>query len=111
MRSYLPWLRISRGMRSSVVFRFVPISNPFACVCNCRDGGPAGDGSSPGLVCSLRHLVQSEDSYEQFGVYGTVRRMSIERLTPTSYLVLGLLAREGPSTPYDLERHVAATLG
>jgi len=37
--------------------------------------------------------------------------MSTERLTPTSYLVLGLLAREGPSTPYDLERHVAATLG
>jgi DNA-binding PadR family transcriptional regulator len=25
--------------------------------------------------------------------------------------VLGLLAREGPSTPYDLERHVRATLG
>jgi DNA-binding PadR family transcriptional regulator len=37
--------------------------------------------------------------------------MSIERLTPTSYLVLGLLAREGPSTPYALEQHVAATLG
>lgn len=37
--------------------------------------------------------------------------MSSERLTPTSYLVLGLLAREGPSTSYDLERHVAATLG
>ncbi len=37
--------------------------------------------------------------------------MSIERLSPTSYLVLGLLAREGPSTPYALERHVAATLG
>jgi len=37
--------------------------------------------------------------------------MSTERLTPTSYLVLGLLAREGPSTPYDLERHVEATLG
>jgi PadR family transcriptional regulator AphA len=37
--------------------------------------------------------------------------MSTERLTPTSYLVLGLLAREGPSTPYDLERHVAATVG
>jgi len=35
----------------------------------------------------------------------------MERLTPTSYLVLGLLAREGPSTPYDLERHVRATLG
>lgn len=33
------------------------------------------------------------------------------RLTATSYLVLGLLAREGPSTPYDLKRHVAATFG
>src|ERR1700690_1107125 len=32
-------------------------------------------------------------------------------LTPTSYLVLGLVAREGPSTPYDLKRHVAATIG
>jgi PadR family transcriptional regulator AphA len=37
--------------------------------------------------------------------------MSTERLTTTSYLVLGLLAREGPSTPYELERHVRATLG
>ena len=37
--------------------------------------------------------------------------MSTERLTPTSYLVLGLLAREGPSTPYDLEQHVEATVG
>jgi DNA-binding PadR family transcriptional regulator len=37
--------------------------------------------------------------------------MSTARLTSTSYLVLGLLAREGPSTPYDLERHVGATLG
>lgn len=37
--------------------------------------------------------------------------MSSDRLTPTSYLVLGLLAREGQSTSYDLERHVAATLG
>jgi DNA-binding PadR family transcriptional regulator len=37
--------------------------------------------------------------------------MSIDRLTPTSYLVLGLLAREGPATPYRLERLVAATLG
>lgn len=32
-------------------------------------------------------------------------------LTPTSYLVLGLLEREGPSTPYELKRHVAATIG
>ena len=44
--------------------------------------------------------------------------MSIQRsalatplLTPTSYLVLGLIAREGPSTPYDLKKHVAATIG
>ena len=37
--------------------------------------------------------------------------MSTERLTPTSCLVLGLLAREGPSTPYELELHVRATLG
>jgi PadR family transcriptional regulator AphA len=37
--------------------------------------------------------------------------MSTDRLTPTSYLVLGLLAREGASTPYELERHVRATLG
>jgi PadR family transcriptional regulator AphA len=33
------------------------------------------------------------------------------QLTPTSYLVLGLVAREGPSTPYGLKRHVAATIG
>ena len=35
----------------------------------------------------------------------------MDRLTPTSCLVLGLLAREGPSTPYALEQHVRATLG
>lgn len=33
------------------------------------------------------------------------------QLTPTSYLVLGLLAREGSSTPYELKHHVAATIG
>jgi PadR family transcriptional regulator, regulatory protein AphA len=37
--------------------------------------------------------------------------MSTEQLSSTSYLVLGLLAREGPSTPYDLKRYVAATIG
>lgn len=37
--------------------------------------------------------------------------MSTDRLTSTSYLVLGLLARDGPSTPYELERRVGATLG
>src|SRR3990170_4966460 len=33
------------------------------------------------------------------------------QLTSTSHLVLGLIEREGPSTPYDLKRHVAATIG
>ena len=33
------------------------------------------------------------------------------RLTSTSYLVLGLVQRGGPMTPYDLKRQVAATLG
>ncbi len=37
--------------------------------------------------------------------------MSIEQLSPIACLVLGLLDREGPSTPYELKRHVAATLG
>lgn len=37
--------------------------------------------------------------------------MSTHQLSPTSYLVLGLLMREGPSTPYDLKRLVAAALG
>src|ERR1035437_385946 len=32
-------------------------------------------------------------------------------LSSTSYLVLGLIEREGPSTPYELKRHVAAPLG
>jgi len=32
-------------------------------------------------------------------------------LTSTSYLVLGLIEREGPSTPYELKRHVAVTIG
>jgi PadR family transcriptional regulator AphA len=37
--------------------------------------------------------------------------MSPDQLSSTSYLVLGLIAREGASTPYDLKRHVAATIG
>ncbi len=50
--------------------------------------------------------------------YGIVQTMPTEgdfagaaQFTPTSYLVLGLIAREGPSTPYDLKRHVTATIG
>lgn len=41
----------------------------------------------------------------------SARMLSTHQLSPTSYLVLGLLAREGPSTPYELKAHVAATLG
>jgi DNA-binding PadR family transcriptional regulator len=33
------------------------------------------------------------------------------RLTPTSYIVLGMLQTAGESTPYDLKRGVAASLG
>ena len=40
-----------------------------------------------------------------------VTTTSPARLTSTSYLVLGLIEREGPSTPYELKRHVAATIG
>jgi DNA-binding PadR family transcriptional regulator len=37
--------------------------------------------------------------------------LSTHQLSPTSYLVLGLLARDGPSTPYGLKRLVATALG
>jgi PadR family transcriptional regulator, regulatory protein AphA len=33
------------------------------------------------------------------------------RLTPASYIVLGLLAQAGEATPYDLKRMVAASIG
>jgi PadR family transcriptional regulator, regulatory protein AphA len=36
---------------------------------------------------------------------------STPALTPTSYVVLGLLASRGPSTPYEMEQHVDASLG
>ena len=37
--------------------------------------------------------------------------MSSERLSPTSYIVLGLIDQAGEATPYALKRTVAATLG
>lgn len=37
--------------------------------------------------------------------------MSSRELTPTSYLVLGMVAWLGPSTPYEIKRTVAATVG
>ena len=33
------------------------------------------------------------------------------RLGPTSYLVLGMVAVRGPSTPYELKRAVARSVG
>ena len=49
----------------------------------------------------------------QFGwsePYGTVPPVS-SQLTPTSYLVLGLLATRGPATSYELKRRVAQSVG
>ena len=40
-----------------------------------------------------------------------VRTVSSADLTPVSYLVLGLVAREGSATPYDLKRLVARSIG
>lgn len=37
--------------------------------------------------------------------------MSSPKLTPTSYLVLGLVAQFGPCTPYDLKQHVQRSIG
>ncbi|MEO6208286.1 MAG: helix-turn-helix transcriptional regulator, partial [Candidatus Limnocylindrales bacterium] len=37
--------------------------------------------------------------------------MSTHSLGPSSFLVLGLLTREGPSTPYELKGHAASALG
>src|SRR5207237_158749 len=37
--------------------------------------------------------------------------MSTIRLGPTSYLVLGMVAVRGPSTPYELKRSVARSVG
>jgi PadR family transcriptional regulator, regulatory protein AphA len=40
-------------------------------------------------------------------MYDMVRSMSRPDLTPVSYVVLGLVARDGPSTPYSLKAAVA----
>jgi PadR family transcriptional regulator, regulatory protein AphA len=37
--------------------------------------------------------------------------MSSERLTPTSYTVLGMMALRGPTTPYDLKRAIGRSVG
>jgi DNA-binding PadR family transcriptional regulator len=40
-----------------------------------------------------------------------IRTVSTIRLGPTSYLVLGMIALRGPSTPYALKRAVARSVG
>ncbi len=40
-----------------------------------------------------------------------MQMMSSLRLSPTSYLVLGMLALRGPSTPYELKRAVRRSIG
>ena len=40
-----------------------------------------------------------------------IRSMSTVRLSTTSYVVLGLIALRGPSTPYDLKRAVGHSVG
>ncbi|MEN3264720.1 PadR family transcriptional regulator [Pseudonocardia sp.] len=37
--------------------------------------------------------------------------MSAVRLSPTSYVILGMIALRGPSTPYDLKRAVGHSVG
>ena len=43
--------------------------------------------------------------------YGTVGPVSSVRLSPTSYVILGLLAVRGPATPYELKRAIARSIG
>ncbi len=43
--------------------------------------------------------------------HDTVRTMSAVRLSPTSYVVLGMIALRGPSTSYDLKRAVSHSVG
>ena len=61
-------------------------------------------------------MTVATEPLRQYGIVWII--MSIDttatpagHLTSTSYLVLGLIEREGPSTPYELKRHVAATIG
>lgn len=46
-----------------------------------------------------------------FGPYDTLRSVSTAKLTPTSYVVLGMVSMRGPSTSYDLKRAVNRSVG
>lgn len=45
------------------------------------------------------------------GTYDRIRSVSTARLTPTSYVVLGMVAMRGASTSYDLKRAVQNSVG
>ena len=76
-----------------------------------------------GISCRVRNSPE-----RMIGTYGTVRTMSTDRagavasgasgagaetlrLSPTSFVVLGLIGLRGPSTPYDLKRAVGRSVG
>ncbi len=68
---------------------------------------------SPGVHCVNHHLFGTVVSVWYLLDYMSTETTAVPaaHLTSTSYLVLGLIEREGPSTPYELKRHVAATIG
>jgi len=43
--------------------------------------------------------------------YGMVRSVSTVNLTPTSYVVLGMVAMRGTTTSYDLKRAIGHSVG
>src|SRR6266536_110445 len=45
------------------------------------------------------------------GLYRILPRMTETRLTPTSYVVLGLIEQMQPASPYDLKRAVSMGVG
>ena len=59
----------------------------------------------------INHVCEPSRSYGMVWTMSIAAASPTPHLTATSYLVLGLIEREGPSTPYELKRHVAATIG
>ena len=69
-------------------------------------GGACSDDMSSSCWCDLHH------SFSTVLTVRYARPMSSQvRLGPVSYLVLGIVALRGPSTPYDLKRFVQLSIG
>lgn len=49
--------------------------------------------------------------FRRLKTYGSLVGMSSMRLSTTSYVVLGMIALRGPSTPYDLKRAIGRSVG